>query len=146
MGGSGWQQLLVLLAALVVIATAIALVGLAMLHRSLRWLRIPAGADFATTLRLVPLSLVVILDLLDFGLDIFAAPITWVVLTRYRLNALRNVAAVEDLIPFTQLIPTMTVAWLVVRGLGLGHPPQTGTIIDAESQDADYVVSRTGRR
>jgi hypothetical protein len=140
--GSIWQQVLVVLATLLVIATAIALLGLLLLHRSLRQLRVPAGADFATTLRIVPLSLVVILDLLDFGLDVFATPITWVVLSRYRLEALRNVAAVEDLIPGTQLIPTMTLAWLAVRVLGLGHPRESGSepsmLVDAEHQTGEY--------
>ena len=130
--GSLWQQVVVILATLMVIATVSAVLGLLILHRSLRRLQIPAGADFAATLRIVPLSLVVLLDLLDFGLDIFATPITWVLLSRYRLQALRSVAAVEDLIPGTQLIPTLTLAWLAVRVLGLGRLSEGGTLIDAE--------------
>jgi hypothetical protein len=94
----------------------------------------------------VPLSLVVILDLLDFGLDVFATPITWVVLSRYRLNALRNVAAVEDLIPGTQIIPTMTLCWLAVRVLGLGHPADPGTLVDARRQAPEAYPGASRRR
>ena len=145
--GSLWQQVLVVLVTLLVIATLVALLGLLLLHRSLGRLRVPADADFATTLRIVPLSLVVILDLLDFGLDVFATPITWVVLSRYRLQPLRNVAAVEDLIPGTQLIPTMTLAWLAVRVLGLGRPSGRDTLLDAQRQTPDaYTGASRPRR
>src|SRR5919206_1187676 len=142
----GWQELIAALAALALIAAVVAVLGLFMLHRSLRRLQLPPDADLATTLRNVPLSLVVILDLLDFGLDIFATPITWVVLSRYRLNALRNVAAVEDLIPGTQLIPTMTLCWLAVRVLGLGRPAESGTLVDARRQAPDAYPATSRRR
>lgn len=84
-------------------------------YRRLRTLRLPADADFAATLRAVPLSLVLLLDLLDFALDIFAAPVAWVLLGRLGLRGLRGVTVVEELIPGTQLLPTMTGAWLLVR-------------------------------
>lgn len=93
----------------------IALVGLLALVRSVRRLRIPPHADFFTTMRFVPLRLVVLLDLLDLGLDIFAAPISWIVLDRMGLNSLRNKAAIEALIPFTQPIPTFTLSWIAAR-------------------------------
>jgi hypothetical protein len=90
--------------------------------RQLRRLRVPEGADFFTTLRAVPLSLVVGLDLLDLGLDVFASPVSWWILSRYRLQGLRNFATVEALIPFTQIFPTLTVAWFAARALNLGKP------------------------
>jgi hypothetical protein len=58
---------------------------LALTYRRLKRLRIPPGADFLTTLRHVPLTLVLFLDLLDFGLDFFSAPIAWVILDDRRL-------------------------------------------------------------
>jgi hypothetical protein len=67
----------------------------------------------------IPLPMVILLDLLDFSLDIFAAPVSWVVLERLGLPALRNKAAIEALIPFTQPIPVFTVAWIAARLLKL---------------------------
>ena len=55
------------------------------------------------------------IDLLDFALDFLAAPISWIILDRLGLKALRGVSTVESLIPFTQAIPTMTLAWVWVR-------------------------------
>ncbi|HVS03211.1 MAG TPA: hypothetical protein VMT16_10620, partial [Thermoanaerobaculia bacterium] len=71
----GLRNLLLLLAAMAGIALLTALVLLAVLYRKLRRLRIPRGADFWTTLRAVPLGLVVILDLLDLSLDFLSAPV-----------------------------------------------------------------------
>jgi hypothetical protein len=105
------------------IALTIAVVGLALIARSIRNLNVPDDADFFTTLRHVPLALVVLLDLLDFGLDMFAAPIAWIVLDRLHLRGLRNKAALEALIPFTQPIPTFSIGWILVRLLDMGTPP-----------------------
>ncbi len=101
-------------------AVVVALVGLLMLVRSIRRLRVPRDAGFFTTMRYVPLPLVILLDLLDFGLDIFSAPIMWVVLDRMGLPNLRNKATIEALIPLTNVIPTFTVAWFAARLLNLG--------------------------
>lgn len=86
--------------------------------RRLRNLNIPPNAGFGETLLYTPLSVVLFIDLLDWGLDILAAPIVWVVLDRLGLKALRNVSAIEALIPFTQFIPTLTASWLWVRLFG----------------------------
>src|SRR5512140_2292288 len=72
-------------------------------------------ADFMTALRATPLIVVIVLDLLDFSLDIFSAPFTWAVLTYLKLAPLRLVAVVKDLIPVTNFIPLMTLAWLYAR-------------------------------
>jgi hypothetical protein len=101
----------------------VALAGLFLIARQIRALRVPRDADFFTTMRHVPLALVILLDLLDFALDIFSAPIMWVVLDRMGLPNLRNKAVVEALVPFTNVIPTFTVGWVAARALNLGTPP-----------------------
>jgi hypothetical protein len=108
----------------VVILVALVLAGavLAVAFRKLRQIRVPPNADFFTTARAVPLSLMVGLDLLDLGLDVFSTPITWLILDRTNLKALRNTAAFEALIPFTGPIPTMTLAWIAARLFNLGRP------------------------
>ncbi len=80
-----------------------------------RRIELPPGADFLTALKATPFIVVVILDLLDLSLDIFSAPITWFLLGRLGLGPLRGVAVVKDLIPFTNFIPAMTLAWLFAR-------------------------------
>ena len=141
-----WREFFAIVAVVLVGAAGLGLIGLVLIHRSLRRLRVPPDADFATTLRLVPMSLVIVLDLLDLGLDIFAAPLVWLVLSRYRLHALRNVAAFEALVPFTQVLPTLTAAWVLVRVLGLGRVPQAGNVIDTEETSPGQYVPRVGRR
>ena len=122
MDASLWRIVTVLglvMAACVVIA----LIGLVALARSIRRLRVPPSADFFTTMRYIPLPLVIVLDLLDFGLDIFSAPIIWIALDRMGLPNLRNKATIEALIPFTNVIPTFTVSWFAARLLNLGDQP-----------------------
>jgi hypothetical protein len=98
----------------------LAIVGLMLVARSLRNIRVPPNADFFDTMHYVPLTLVVLLDLLDLALDVFSAPISWIILDRMGLSSLRNIATVEGLLPFTGPIPTLTVSWLMARLLGLG--------------------------
>ncbi|MFP3853414.1 MAG: hypothetical protein ACLFWD_03865 [Anaerolineales bacterium] len=83
-----------------------------------RRLRLPEGADFMTALRRTPLSVVILLDLLDFSLDFFGAPVAWSLLSYLGLKPLRGITVVEALIPGTQLLPIMTLAWLAARWLG----------------------------
>ena len=141
-----WRQIPQILGLIVLCSAVLGLVGLLLIHRSLRRLRVPSDASFTTTLRLVPLSLVLVLDLLDLGLDIFATPIVWLTLSRYNLHALRNVAAVEAIVPFTQPIPTLTVAWFAVRLFGLGDPQPSASILDAEQVAPGHYAPRVGRR
>ncbi len=102
---------------------AISFVGgviiLVLFAHKMRKLKIPPDATFAETLHYTPLAIVIAVDLLDMGLDILAAPVSWVILDRLGLKALRGVAAVEALIPGTQLIPTLTLCWFGVRILGI---------------------------
>ena len=102
---------------LVAMLLSLVLAGIliALTYRRLKRIRIPPGADFVTTLRHVPLPLVLFLDLLDFGLDFFSAPIAWVILGRLGLQSLRGVTVVEEIIPGTQFLPTMTAAWFAAR-------------------------------
>ena len=81
----------------------------------IRRINLPPGTDFITALRATPLVVVIILDLLDMSLDIFSAPITWFLLGRLGLAPLRGVALVEGLVPFTNLLPLMTLSWLYAR-------------------------------
>jgi hypothetical protein len=85
----------------------------------LRKLNIPPDAGFAETLHYTPLIVVLGIDLLDLALDVLAAPISWIILDRLGLKGLRGVAAVEAVIPGTQLIPTLTLCWFAVRMFGI---------------------------
>lgn len=113
---------LVLIVVLLVIAGAIALLLLA--ARQMRDIRIPEDADFFETLRLIPITIPLALDMLDFALDIFSAPIAWMVLDALGLKALRLVTVTEGLIPGTQAIPTMTAAWILARLTKPTHPSE----------------------
>ncbi|MFN2135315.1 MAG: hypothetical protein ACK2UK_05130 [Candidatus Promineifilaceae bacterium] len=107
-----------IIALLMAVSFVLAIILLFFAVRRIRGLHIPDDAGFGETLLYVPLTLVLFIDLLDFGLDILAAPITWFVLDRLGLKALRNVFALEALLPFTQMVPTMTLAWLGARFIG----------------------------
>lgn len=110
--------------AVLVAALVLALFLLWLGFRRFRAIRVPPGADFFATLRYVPFTLVLALDLLDFALDIFALPVVWVLLSRYNLERLRDVAAIEALIPFTQPIPLLTLSWLAARLFRWGKLPE----------------------
>lgn len=107
------------LAIIVFIALTSALVVSMLLFGVVIWrvrkIQLPPNADFFTALRLTPLVVVLLLDLLDFALDFLSAPVAWFLLTRLGLGPLRGVTVVEGLLPGTQLIPTMTLAWIAAR-------------------------------
>jgi hypothetical protein len=143
-----WQSFGQVLLSIVLLAALLGGLLLWLAYRTLKRTNVPPGADFFTTIRAVPLSLVVAIDLLDLGLDIASAPIVFVVLSRYNLQALRNVAAVEALVPFTQPIPTLTIAWFAARMLNLGHAPGRygRRVIDVEPIEPGDYAPRSGRR
>ncbi len=118
--GEAFTEVVSLLLFIMGICLVLAVIGLATIARSIRKLQVPRDADFFTTMHYVPLLLMILLDMLDFALDIFAAPISWIVLDRMGLPNLRNKAAVEALIPFTGPIPTFTIAWFLARFLDVG--------------------------
>ncbi len=97
------------------IAAILAILGVLYVLWRVKRLNVPENASFTQTLLRVPFSLVLVLDLLDLGFDIFATPISWWLLGRLNLQALRRVTVAEAFIPGTQMIPTLTVAWLGVR-------------------------------
>lgn len=86
--------------------------------RQIRNLDIPEDADFFETLQHVPITIPLALDALDMAFDFFAAPISWIILELLGLRALQMITVFEGLIPGTQLIPTMTLAWGVSRIMG----------------------------
>jgi hypothetical protein len=122
------RNFLAALAVVLLLALALAATVLVLAWRKLRRIRIAADADFFTTVRAVPLSLVVGLDLLDLALDVFSTPITWLLLDRLGLKALRNVATVKAAIPLGDMIPALTLAWLAARYLKLGRPHDPSVI------------------
>jgi len=101
--------------AVIAIAILITLTLVVWIVLRIRRINLPPNADFLIALRATPLIVVIVLDLLDFSMDIFSAPITWVLLSYLRLAPLRTVAVVKDLIPVTNFIPLMSLAWLYAR-------------------------------
>ena len=97
------------------LALALALLLLFVVWRQVKRIHIPPDATFGETLLFTPFLVVLMIDLLDFALDFLAAPFSWIILDRLGLKALRGVTIIESLIPFTQAIPTMTLAWVWVR-------------------------------
>ncbi len=135
------KTLLQIMGVIALVAVILAAVILATAMRKLRKIRLPPDADFFTAVRAVPLSLVVGLDLLDLGLDVFSTPIIWWLLNRTGLQALRNVASFEALIPVTGPIPTLTLAWIASRLFNLGKPYDPN-VIEAERIGPDRYAAR----
>lgn len=128
----------------VLVILILAAVVLALAFQRLRKIRVPANADFFTTIRAVPLALVVGLDLLDLGLDVLSTPVVWFLLDRLKLSALRNVAAFEAFLPFTGPIPTLTMAWIAARLFNLGQPADPN-LIETERVGPRQYVPRLNR-
>jgi hypothetical protein len=104
----------------VIIAAIVGLVGgtllLIVAFRQVRHLDIPEEADFFETLRLVPITVPLALDLLDLAFDAFlAGPLAWIILEAMGLKALQLVSSVEGFLPGTSLLPTLTLSWIVAR-------------------------------
>lgn len=109
-----------IIAAVMAVSFILAMLLFIFAVRHLRKLEVPEDAGFGEALLYTPLALVLFIDLLDFALDILAAPFTWMILDQLGLKALRNVFAFEAFLPFTQFIPAMTIAWIAARLLGPG--------------------------
>jgi hypothetical protein len=103
------------LASAMAISLILSLLLLLVVIRQVKKINVPPDAGFAETLLYTPFLVVVLIDLLDFALDFLAAPLTWVILDRLGLKALRGVSTVEALVPLTQVVPTMTLCWFGAR-------------------------------
>lgn len=129
-----FQTIGLYIAGAMAVSLVLGLLLLLIIIRLVRRIDVPAGADFTETLLYTPLIVVITVDLLDFALDILAAPFSWIILDRLGLKALRGVAVVEGILPFTQFIPTMTLCWFGARFLGTtpgsSDRPNTKYIID----------------
>ena len=141
-----WGAVLKVLGVVAVVALILAAIVLAWAFRALRRVRlkVPQNADFFTTVRAVPFSLVVGLDLLDLALDVFSAPIIWYILNRFGLQALRNVATIEALIPISGPIPTLSLAWIAARVFHLGSPHDPDVIQTRRVAPDSYVPRPPG--
>src|SRR5689334_18423836 len=60
-------------------------------------LEIPADADFFETLQMIPVTVPIALDLLDFAFDVFSAPISWIILELMGLRALQMITILEGI-------------------------------------------------
>ena len=117
MNGSAinWTQLLTIFLILAGIGLVFSLLFLGWVIWRIRKINLPPNADFMSALRLTPLSVVILLDLLDFTFDFLSAPISWTLLGYLGLKPLRGVTVAEAIIPGTQVLPTMTIAWILAR-------------------------------
>jgi hypothetical protein len=117
-----WRALLFVFMTISAVGLTLSLAVLGWVLWRVRKIQLPVGADALTALHMTPLAVVILLDLLDLSLDIFSAPVSWTILGYLGLSPLRGVTVVESLIPGTQLLPTMTLAWLAARWLGRTPP------------------------
>lgn len=111
------HTLLSVLAIIALIGLGLSLLLAAWIFIRVRRINLPAGTEFFDALRATPLSVVILLDLLDLSLDIFSAPVAWFILSKLGLEPLRPVTVIKDLIPLPGLeaLPMMTIAWGVSR-------------------------------
>jgi hypothetical protein len=109
-----------------IVVILLALIGavslLVIAARQIRSIEIPEDADFFETLRLLPITVPLALDLLDLAFDVFAAPIAWVILELMGLKALQLITVFEGLLPGTQVIPTLTIGWIIAKSTKASTP------------------------
>ena len=110
-----WRPLLYTLLTFSAIGLGLTLLFLGWVIWRVRRIQLPEDAGFFTALRATPLVVVILLDLLDMSLDFLSAPIAWTLLSYLGLSPLIGVTVVESLIPGTQLLPTMSILWIVAR-------------------------------
>src|SRR6185312_10936394 len=77
-----WKAIFEVLGVIALVGLVLSGLILAVAFRRLRRLRLPPNPDFFTTVRAVPLSLMVGLDLLDLALESSSSPIIWFLLRR----------------------------------------------------------------
>ncbi len=113
-GGTGIDLVYIVLLVFGV-ALAASVVMLVWVIYRVKRIELPDNTGFMATLRVTPLSVVILLDLLDISLDFLSAPVAWILLSWLGLAPLRWVASIEGFLPGTQLLPTMTLAWIIAR-------------------------------
>jgi len=113
--GQFLQDSIVIVAICLASAVAGAIALLVVASYQIAELDVPPDADFFGTLQAIPITVPLALDLLDMAFDIFSAPISWIVLEMLGLQKLQTITIFESLIPGTQLIPTMSAAWVISR-------------------------------
>jgi hypothetical protein len=109
------QTIALMFGALFLIGLVVSGLLLAYAFTKMRHVEVPPNAGLADTLHATPFIVALGIDILDLTLDFLAAPASWIILDRLGLKALRNMATIEALIPGTQLIPTLTLGWIIVR-------------------------------
>jgi hypothetical protein len=113
--GQFLQDSIVIIAICLASAVAGAIALLVVASAQIAEIEIPENADFFGTLQAIPITIPLALDLLDGAFDIFSAPISWIILEMLGLQKLQAITIFEGLIPGTQLIPTMSAAWVISR-------------------------------
>lgn len=113
--------------------------------RQIRDLDIPEDADFFETLQHVPITVPIALDLLDLAFDFFAAPIAWVILELMGLQALQMITVLEGIIPGTQVIPTLTIAWVLSRTIKKRQTPARVALHDYQLSQRRARYDQLGR-
>lgn len=116
--------------------------------RQVAEIEIPEGADFFETLQVVPITVPLALDLLDMAFDVFSAPISWIILELLGLRALQMITIFEGLIPGTQILPTMTLAWFIARVMKkkVRQSPLRGALHDYQLQSQEQFGRLGGGR
>ena len=110
-----WPLILTIFGILIVVGLLLSVVLMIWIFLRIKRIQLPPDAGFIDTLRATPLSVIILVDLLDMTLDFFSMPISWIVLGRLGLQQLRTATLVEAAIPGTQFLPTMTAIWLVAH-------------------------------
>jgi len=119
------QQVLYLFLSVISIGLVLSILLFIWVIKRVKRINLPADAGPITALRATPLAVVVLLDLLDLSLDFLATPLAWTLMSYLGLLPLRGLTALWALIPGTQALPIMTLAWLVVRlGHAKANPPR----------------------
>jgi hypothetical protein len=123
-----WLDVLKVLGIVIAAGLILAMLLAAWVFYKVRRINLPINADFFDALRATPFSVVLLLDLLDLSLDFLSAPIAWVILGKLGLLPLRAVSVIESLIPGTQVLPTMTIAWVIARVWKRARLPDMETV------------------
>jgi hypothetical protein len=110
-----WSRLWTTLGIIFGVALLLAIALILYILYRVRRVNLPPDASFFEALRATPFVVVLALDLLDLGLDFLSAPFAWAILSRLGLQPLRAITVIESIIPGTQALPTMTIAWIVAR-------------------------------